>query len=105
MKPRQKKSRTYYYFWGVATLSVVLGQWYVGNGFRRMAESNDGISADINLLIENIQFQIPTQEFYDDPSTQFLIHDNLDKEIPTPEEVSGAPNRQVFCGVLFERGS
>jgi len=105
MKPRQKKSRTYYYFWGVATLSVVLGQWYVGNGFRRMAESNDGISADINLLIENIQFQIPTQEFYDDPSTQFLIHDNLDKEIPTPEEVSGAPDRQVFCGVLFERRS
>ena len=56
MKPRQKKSRTYYYFWGVATLSVVLGQWYVGNGFRRMAESNDGISADINLLIETMIF-------------------------------------------------
>ena len=52
MKPRQKKSRTYYYFWGIATLSVVLGQLYVGNGFRRMAESNDAISADINLLVE-----------------------------------------------------
>ena len=52
MKPRQKKSRTYYYFWGVATLSVVLGQLYVGNGFRRMAETNDAISADINLLVE-----------------------------------------------------
>ena len=52
MKPRQKKSRTYYYFWGIATLSVVLGQWYVGNGFRRMAETNDAISADINLLVE-----------------------------------------------------
>ena len=64
MKPRQKKSRTYYYFWGVATLSVVLGQWYVGNGFRRMAESNDGISADINLLIESIQFQVPQSQFY-----------------------------------------
>ena len=51
MKPRQKKSRTYYYFWGVATISVVLGQLYVGNGFRRMAESNDAISADINLLV------------------------------------------------------
>ena len=51
MKPRQKKSRTYYYFWGIATLSVVIGQWYVGNGFRRMAESNDAISADINLLV------------------------------------------------------
>ena len=52
MKPRQKKSRTYYYFWGIATISVVLGQLYVGNGFRRMAESNDAISADINLLVE-----------------------------------------------------
>ena len=52
MKPRQKKSRTYYYFWGVATLSGVLGQLYVGNGFRRMAETNDAISADINLLVE-----------------------------------------------------
>ena len=64
MKPRQKKSRTYYWFWGVATVSVVLGQLYVGNGFRRMADSNDGISADINLLIESIQFQVPSQREY-----------------------------------------
>ena len=69
VKPRQKKSRTYYYFWGVATLSVVLGQFYVGNGFRRMADSNDSISADINLLIESIQFQIPIQKeyFFEEP--------------------------------------
>ena len=52
MKPRQKKSRTYYYFWGIATTAVVVGQIYVGNGFRRMANSADVISADINLLIE-----------------------------------------------------
>ena len=52
MKPRQKKSRTYYYFWGIATISVVVGQIYVGNGFRRMADSADAISADINLLVE-----------------------------------------------------
>ena len=59
MKPRQKKSRTYYYFWGIATISVVLGQWYVGNGFRRMAESNDAISADINLLVEVLVTPLP----------------------------------------------
>jgi len=59
MKPRQKKSRTYYYFWGIATLSVVLGQLYVGNGFRRMAESNDAISADINLLVEVLVTPLP----------------------------------------------
>tara|TARA_B100000212_G_scaffold298720_1_gene243060 strand:+ start:2849 stop:3070 length:222 start_codon:yes stop_codon:yes gene_type:complete len=54
MKPRQKKSRTYYYFWGIATIAVVVGQIYVGNGFRKMADSADGISADINLLIETM---------------------------------------------------
>ena len=56
MKPRQKKSRTYYYFWGIATISVVVGQIYVGNGFRRMADSADGISADINLLVEVLTY-------------------------------------------------
>tara|TARA_B100000212_G_scaffold54866_1_gene36221 strand:+ start:215 stop:457 length:243 start_codon:yes stop_codon:yes gene_type:complete len=50
----QVKSRWYYLFWGAATISVFAGQIYVGNGFRRMAESNDGISADINLLVETL---------------------------------------------------
>jgi len=59
MKPRQKKSRTYYYFWGIATIAVVTGQFYVGNGFRRMAESNDAISADINLLVEVLMMPSP----------------------------------------------
>jgi len=52
----QVKSRWYYLFWGAATVSVFAGQIFVGNGFRRMAESNDGISADINLLIEVLTF-------------------------------------------------
>jgi hypothetical protein len=30
----QVKSRWYYVFWGTATVSVVLGQLYVGTGFR-----------------------------------------------------------------------
>ena len=59
MKPRQKKSRTYYYFWGIATISVVVGQIYVGNGFRRMADSADAISADINLLVEVLMMPSP----------------------------------------------
>ena len=62
----QVKSRFYYLFWGIATLSVVAGQVYVANGFRRMAESNDAISADINLLVESIQFQVPESNFYPD---------------------------------------
>ena len=52
----QVKSRWYYLFWGAATVSVFAGQLYVGNGFRRMAESNDGISADINLLVEVLTY-------------------------------------------------
>ena len=52
----QEKSRWYYLFWGAATISVFAGQIYVGNGFRRMAESNDGISADINLLVETLMY-------------------------------------------------
>ena len=30
----QVKSKFYYIFWGVATASVVLGQLYVGSGYR-----------------------------------------------------------------------
>ena len=33
----QVKSRFYYLFWGVATVSVVLGQVYVGAGYRAYA--------------------------------------------------------------------
>ena len=30
----QVKSKFYYIFWGTATVAVVLGQLYVGNGYR-----------------------------------------------------------------------
>ena len=33
----QVKSRFYYLFWGIATVSVVLGQLYVGSGYRMYA--------------------------------------------------------------------
>ena len=35
----QVKSRFYYSFWGIATVSVVLGQLYVGSGYRIFAQS------------------------------------------------------------------
>ena len=37
MKKKQRcqvKSRFYYIFWGTATVAVVLGQLYVGSGYR-----------------------------------------------------------------------
>mgnify|MGYP001261727340 CR=1 FL=1 len=33
----QVKSRFYYLFWGIATVSVVAGQLYVGSGYRMYA--------------------------------------------------------------------
>ena len=38
-KSRQMKSRMYYYFWSAMTLFVLLGQIYVGTGYRIMAGS------------------------------------------------------------------
>ena len=35
----QVKSKFYYIFWGVPTASVVLGQLYVGTGYRLFANS------------------------------------------------------------------
>ena len=38
-KRHQVKSRMYYYFWGVCTVTVLAGQLYVGTGYRLMASS------------------------------------------------------------------
>ena len=37
--PRQKKSRMYYYFWSTMTITVFLGQLYVGTGYRLLHNS------------------------------------------------------------------
>ena len=55
----QVKSNKYYVFWGACTIGVLLGQIYVGNGYRRMTETNDIISADINLLVEILTMPTP----------------------------------------------
>lgn len=54
MKPRQKKSRFYYYFWGLCAVAVCTGQWYVGTGFRKMADTlNSVIEAPIIIEVPN----------------------------------------------------
>tara|TARA_B100001989_G_scaffold89769_1_gene62428 strand:- start:955 stop:1179 length:225 start_codon:yes stop_codon:yes gene_type:complete len=64
----QVKSKFYYWFWGTATLSVFIGQMYVGSGYRRMADTHDAISADINLLVEvltmPLEREVPTYPKY-----------------------------------------
>lgn len=51
-KHHQVKSKWYYIFWGVCTVSVVLGQLYVGTGYRVMADSFNRL---IYSAIEEIQ--------------------------------------------------
>ena len=56
----QVKSRFYYIFWGVATVSVVLGQLYVGSGYRIFARS-------LNRIFDTIEVQVnevPYERFY-----------------------------------------
>ena len=57
----QVKSKFYYIFWGVATASVVLGQVYVGSGYRQMSRSFNRIMDAIVLEIEG---SVDRQRFY-----------------------------------------
>ena len=56
----QVKSRFYYLFWGIATVSVVLGQLYVGSGYRIFAQSLlrifDAIEIEVGSEYKNERF-------------------------------------------------
>ena len=47
----QVKSKFYYIFWGIATVSVVFGQLYVGSGYRMFARS-------LNRIFDTIEVQV-----------------------------------------------
>ena len=59
----QVKSKWYYICWGAATVSVFAGQIFVGNGFRRMAESFDRIVDTIVVEVER-DFGYNRERFY-----------------------------------------
>tara|TARA_B100001094_G_scaffold239871_1_gene235407 strand:- start:233 stop:436 length:204 start_codon:yes stop_codon:yes gene_type:complete len=48
----QVKSRFYYIFWGLATVSVFAGQLYVGSGYRQMSRSFNRIMDAIVVEVE-----------------------------------------------------
>ena len=48
----QVKSRWYYIFWGTATVSVLVGQLYVGSGYRRMSNSFDKLFNMITIDVD-----------------------------------------------------
>ena len=56
----QVKSRFYYLFWGIATVSVVLGQLYVGSGYRAYAKALlrifDSIEVEVGKQYNNERF-------------------------------------------------
>ena len=56
----QVMSRFYYLFWGIATASVVLGQLYVGSGYRIFASSLlrifDAIEIEVGKEYNNERF-------------------------------------------------
>ena len=56
MKNREKiraqvKSRFYYMFWGAATISVFVGQLYVGTGYRSFARSHNRLFDTIDVEV------------------------------------------------------
>ena len=48
----QVKSSRYYIFWGLATIAVMAGQIYVGNGYRGMSESVKELTEMVEIQIE-----------------------------------------------------
>ena len=49
----QVKSKFYYIFWGLATVSVFAGQLYVGSGYRQMSRSFNRIMDAIVVEVES----------------------------------------------------
>ena len=56
----QVKSKFYYIFWGTATVSVVLGQIYVGSGYRMYAGAlmriMNGIEVELGTEKDGIRY-------------------------------------------------
>ena len=50
----QVKSNRYYIFWAIATISVVIGQIYVGTGYRQMSQEIKNLNQTINEKIEEL---------------------------------------------------
>ena len=53
----QIKSRFYYIFWGLATVSVLAGQLYVGSGYRAYANA-------LLRIFETIEVEVNQPRFY-----------------------------------------
>lgn len=71
----QVKSSRYYIFWGAATIAVMAGQIYVGNGYRQMSEK----VGDLTEIME-IKFEMEYLEKRRRYSTGIVPLDNIDPD-------------------------
>jgi len=56
---KQIKSHWYYVFWGIATVSVVAGQVYVGLGYREMANEIKTTRIAVSDKVEELTSWMP----------------------------------------------
>jgi len=49
------KSSHYYLFWGICTTAVVIGQVYVGIGYREMAIGVNELTGSINRIFRFVR--------------------------------------------------
>ena len=59
-QPRQKKSRTYYYFWAFMALTVFCGQLYVGTGYRLLS----GRMGELLQKVDGVLLYKPNTKLY-----------------------------------------
>jgi cell division protein FtsL len=50
----QVKSNQYYIFWATATIAVVIGQIYVGTGYRQMSQEIKNLNQTITEQIKEL---------------------------------------------------
>ena len=48
----QIKSNKYYVFWGAATIAVIVGQIYIGIGYRMMTQSVNDLTEVFTIIQE-----------------------------------------------------
>ena len=48
----QIKSNKYYVFWGAATIAVIIGQIYIGLGYRMMTQSVNDLTEVFTIIQE-----------------------------------------------------
>ena len=49
----QMKSSHYYIFWGICTVGVLLGQIYVGTGYRLMVQSVNNLTQVFTTVVND----------------------------------------------------